>query len=121
MTPLRATCHCGGVELRVTLSAGMDSARRCDCSFCMRRGAVAVSALVGDLQVVRGADLLTRYSFGTHTAQHFFCSRCGIYTHHKRRSNPNEFGVNAACLDGVNIRDMGEIGWVDGVNHPSDL
>ena len=27
--PHKATCHCGAVELRVTLSEGLASARRC--------------------------------------------------------------------------------------------
>jgi hypothetical protein len=28
--------------------------------------------------------------------------------------------VNLGAIEGVNPRDLGEIGWVDGVNHPSD-
>ena len=44
----------------------------------------------------------------------------GIYTHHQRRSNPNEFGVNAACIEGVNPRDLDPVKWSDGINHPSD-
>ena len=30
----KATCHCGAVELRVMLEDGMNTIRRCDCSFC---------------------------------------------------------------------------------------
>ncbi|MFZ5961991.1 GFA family protein [Thalassococcus sp. BH17M4-6] len=118
--PLRLTCHCGAVELRVTLSEGLEAARRCDCSFCRRRGAPAVSVPLDGLEIVKGAETLTRYQFGTMTAQHHFCSVCGIYTHHRRRSNPNEYGVNMAAIDGVNPRDYDPIKWHDGVNHPSD-
>lgn len=118
--PLRATCHCGAVELRVVLSDGLTTARRCDCSFCARRGAVAVTALKGNVEIVKGADVLTVYRFGTLTAIHHFCSVCGIYTHHNRRSDPGEVGVNAACLEGVHLPDLDPIGWVDGRNHPSD-
>ncbi len=117
---MKATCHCGAVELRVTLPGGLSTARRCDCSFCARRGAAAVTAPLDGLEVVRGADKLTLYTWGTGTAQHWFCSVCGIYTHHRRRSNPNEYGVNLGTLEGVNPRDLGDIGWVDGINHPSD-
>ncbi|SFA85237.1 Glutathione-dependent formaldehyde-activating enzyme [Poseidonocella pacifica] len=116
---MKATCHCGAVELRVTLVDGLSTARRCDCTFCRRRGAAAVSAPLDGVEVIRGADKLTKYSWGTQTAQHYFCSVCGIYTHHRRRSNPNEFGVNMANLEGVNPRDH-DIPWVDGINHPSD-
>lgn len=118
--PLKATCHCGAVELRLTLSDGFASARRCDCSYCARRGAIAVSAPLEALEVVRGADTLTLYQWGTMTARHWFCSVCGIYTHHQRRSNPNEYGVNIANIEGVNPRDLGEVPWTDGINHPSD-
>jgi hypothetical protein len=72
------------------------------------------------VKVVRGADKLTLYTFNTGTAQHYFCSICGIYTHHRRRSNPNEYGINLGALEGVNPRNWGDIGWLDGVNHPSD-
>ncbi|MFU8779058.1 MAG: GFA family protein [Roseovarius sp.] len=118
--PLKATCHCGAVELRVTLSDGLNTARRCDCSFCRRRGAAAVSAPLSGVEVVRGADNLTLYQWGTGTAKHYFCKACGIYTHHQRRSDPNEYGINLGALEDVNPRDLDPIGWVDGVNHPSD-
>lgn len=117
---MRGSCHCGAVVLEVTLSNGFDSKRRCDCSFCRRRGAIAVSAPLNGVVVLQGEDQLTRYQFGTMTAVHYFCKICGIYTHHRRRSNPNEFGVNAAILEGVNPRDLGEVPWADGVNHPAD-
>ena len=116
----RLTCHCGAVELAVKLSDGLNTVGRCDCSFCARRGAAAVTVNVGDLTVVRGADKLSLYQWNTNTAQHYFCSVCGIYTHHKRRANPNEFGVNVGALEGVNPRDLGDIPWTDGINYPSD-
>ncbi|MCB1332937.1 MAG: GFA family protein [Roseivivax sp.] len=118
--PVRATCHCGAVELRVSLTDGLATARRCDCSFCRRRGAAAVTAPLDGVTVVRGADKLTVYQFGTMTAVHYFCSICGNYTHHRRRSNPNEYGVNMGAIDGVNPAEHEPIRWSDGVNHSSD-
>ncbi|QPZ92394.1 GFA family protein [Thioclava electrotropha] len=119
-SPHRLTCHCGAVEMEVTLSDGLNTKRRCDCSFCRRRGAVAVSAPLSGIRIVKGEDNLTLYQFGTMTAKHYFCKTCGIYTHHQRRSNPNQYGVNAACLAGVNPRDLDPVPWNDGVNHPTD-
>lgn len=113
-------CHCGKVRFRVTLSAGFASARRCDCSFCRMRGAVAVTAKLGDLTILQGEDDLTLYQFGTETAEHHFCRHCGIYTHHRRRSNPNEYGVNVACLDGVSPFDFTEVIVMNGRQHPND-
>jgi len=117
---MRGTCHCGAVVLEVALQDGFATARRCDCSYCRRRGAIAVSAELSGVQVVQGAENLTLYQWGTHTAKHWFCKTCGIYTHHQRRSNPNQFGVNVAILEGVNPRDLGQVPWADGVNHPAD-
>ncbi|MEL6167673.1 MAG: GFA family protein [Pseudomonadota bacterium] len=120
MSTFRGTCHCGAVEIEVTLTDGLNTARRCNCSYCIRRGAVAVSAPLDGLRVTRGADVLTLYQFGTRSARHWFCSVCGIYTHHQRRSNPNQYGVNAAVLDGVEIDKLGDIPWVEGRQHPND-
>lgn len=78
------------------------------------------SVSLNDLRVIRGQDKLTLYQFNTKTAKHYFCSICGIYTHHQRRSNPNQFGFNVACLEGVNPYDLENIPIVDGINHPSD-
>jgi len=113
-------CHCGVVRLQVTLSDGFNSIRRCTCSYCRMRGAVVAMAEAGGITILQGEDALTTYRFHTGTAQHFFCSRCGIYTHHQRRSNTNLYAVNVACLDGVSPFDFAEVPVMDGVNHTSD-
>lgn len=78
------------------------------------------SAPLAAVRIVKGRDTLTLYQWGTNTARHYFCSVCGIHTHHQRRSNPNEYGINVAALSGVNPRDLGNVPWSDGVNHSSD-
>lgn len=115
-----AACHCGAVRLRVRLEDGLKTARRCDCSFCRMRGAVAVSAPLDGVEIIAGAQALTEYRFNTRTARHFFCSICGIYTHHQRRSDPNQYGINAACIEGVSPFDFDAVPVTDGVNHPGD-
>ncbi|MBO9451485.1 GFA family protein [Tropicibacter sp. R16_0] len=117
---LTASCHCGAVELEAEFPQGLASAARCDCSFCRRRGAAAVTAIAASLRVTKGAENLTLYTWGTGTAKHHFCKICGIYTHHQRRSDPSECGVNLGCIKDVNPRDHDPIPWHDGVNHPSD-
>lgn len=117
---LSGRCHCGAVRFEATLCDGLEAVRRCTCSYCRMRGAVVASAALGGVVILEGEDVLTSYRFGTGTAQHFFCSRCGIYTHHQRRSNPNQYGVNVACLDGVSPFDFAEVPVMDGVAHPSD-
>ena len=113
-------CHCGAVRFEATLSDGFNSIRRCTCSYCRMRGAVVVMAEMGGIKLLQGEDALTSYRFHTGAAQHFFCSRCGIYTHHQRRSNQNLYAVNVACLDGVSPFDFSDVPVMDGVNHTND-
>jgi len=120
ITTSRGSCHCGAVQFRVELSDGLRSARRCNCSYCRMRGAVAVSAPLSGIVIEQGEDALTVYQFNTRTAKHFFCSKCGIYTFHQRRSNPSQYGVNVACLEGISPFDFAEVPVFDGVNHPAD-
>ena len=87
---------------------------------CRQRGAIAASVALDGLRVTSGADKLSLYQFNTMTAKHYFCSICGIYTHHQRRSNPDQFGYNVACLEGINPFDLGEVPVLDGINHPCD-
>jgi hypothetical protein len=84
------------------------------------RGSVAVTSTPNDFVMTEGAERLATYRFNTRAAEHHFCSDCGIYTHHKRRSNPNELGVNVACLDGMSPFDFPEINVFDGIRHPTD-
>ena len=115
-----AACHCGAVRFRVRLLDEFNTARRCTCSYCRMRGAIAVSAQLGDIAFVQGQDHLTLYQFNTGTAKHYFCKTCGIYTHHQRRSDPQQFGINVACLAGVSPFDFAEVAVIDGVAHKSD-
>jgi hypothetical protein len=84
------------------------------------RGAVAVTGSIDGFRITEGEDKLATYRFNTKTAEHHFCSVCGIYTHHKRRSNPNELGVNVACLEGLSPFDFREVVVYDGQRHPAD-
>ena len=117
---LNGACHCRAVQFSVTLTEGFASARRCTCSICRMRGAVAVTSTPDAFRVIQGEDKLATYLFNTKSAEHHFCSTCGIYTHHKRRSNPNQLGVNVACLDGVSPFDFRELVVFDGNRHPAD-
>ncbi|QXG43263.1 GFA family protein [Pseudomonas viridiflava] len=115
-----ASCHCGAVVLELDLPDGIVDPRRCDCSLCRRRGAIVATVAEDGIRVTHGQKMLKLYQFNSRTAEHYFCGRCGVYTHHRRRSNPHEFGYNVACLEGVNPFDLGPVQTSDGVNHPAD-
>jgi hypothetical protein len=92
----RASCHCGSVVLELDLPDGLVDLRRCDCSMCRRRGAIVASVALSGVHILEGEHVLKLYQFNTKTAKHYFCSNCGIYTHHQRRSNPHQFAFNVA-------------------------
>ena len=117
---LDGACHCGAIRFTVALPDGLASARRCTCSLCAKRGAVAVTGDLQSFRLLRGAAQLATYRFNTNVAEHHFCTLCGIYTHHRRRSNPDELGINVACLDGLSPFDFPEILVMDGQTHPKD-
>lgn len=117
---IEGACHCGTVRFHVRLTNGLHTARRCTCSYCRMRGAVAVSANLDGIEILNGQDSLSLYQFGTKAAKHYFCSKCGIYTHHQRRSDPNQYGINVACLDGLSPFDFDEVPVNDGIYHPTD-
>ena len=117
---LSGACHCGAVKFTAELPQGLGSARRCTCSICRMRGAVAVTSTAAHFQLTQGVDKLATYQFNTGVAEHHFCTVCGIYTHHKRRSNPNQLGVNVACLEGISPFDFCEVRVHDGKRHPGD-
>ena len=120
ITDIHGACHCGTVKFRVKLGRGLHTARRCNCSICRMRGAVAVSADLADLEILEGADALTLYQFNTMRAKHYFCAKCGIYTHHQRRSHTDQYGVNVACLEGISPFDFDEVPVNEGRSHPKD-
>lgn len=116
----RGQCHCGSVKFSVRLENGLLEPRRCNCSMCKRRGAVVASVELKDLTIEQGEEVLSLYQFNTNTAKHYFCSKCGIYTHHQRRSNPRLYAFNIACLKGVDPFILRYVPVLDGENHPSD-
>jgi len=116
----RASCHCGAVVLELDLPNGIVDPRHCDCSLCRRKSAVMASVPLSGIKIVQGENVLRLYQFNTLTAKHYFCSVCGIYTHHQRRSNPEQYGYNVGCLEGVNPFLIENVPTNDGVNHPAD-
>ena len=74
-------CHCGNISFALTWAPDPVAipARACSCSFCVKHGGVWTSCPTGALKVtVRDPSLVSKYAFGTKTAEFHVCSRCGI-------------------------------------------
>ncbi len=112
--PMSGQCHCGAVRFTVHNADALAQPMRCNCSLCRRKGAIMGSAPLTQFEVTAGADKLSLYQWNTGVARHYFCSICGIYTHHQRRRRPDEVGFNVACLDGIDLTQLTEVGMIDG-------
>jgi hypothetical protein len=78
---IRGKCHCGNIAFSLTWESDPAEipARACGCSFCVKHGGVWTSNPGGALKVVvSDPALVSRYAFGTRTAEFLICSRCGI-------------------------------------------
>ena len=117
---MKATCHCGAVELNITLAISLTDINQDNCSICSKRGAAMVTALVKVLKIVRGENNLTQYYWASKIAKHYFCRKYGIYTRHQKRLNSGEMGVNFATIEGLQLHDFGHIQWLEAINHLSD-
>lgn len=94
-------CHCGGVKIRI--QSELNEVYECNCSICMKKAFLHVILKKENFELVSGGEFLTEYTFGTHTAKHLFCKKCGISSFYIPRSHPDGFSVNLRCLDGVDM------------------
>jgi hypothetical protein len=77
---IRGSCHCGNVSFRLDWQPEPTEipARACSYSFCVKHGGVWTSCPTGSLLVeVKDFSRVSKYSFGTGTADFHVCSSCG--------------------------------------------
>ena len=108
------TCHCKEVKIELKLNNGLEDLVRCNCSLCKKRGLIMAKTKLENLKVLRGSEKLKIYKFGKNKAVHFFCSICGIYTHHQSYTNPENYEFNVACLDNIDTFKLKNIPVFDG-------
>lgn len=78
---IKGSCHCGNISFSLTWDPEPTEipARACGCSFCSKHGGVWTSNPNGSLKVaVRDHSRISKYSFGTRTAEFHICSSCGV-------------------------------------------
>jgi hypothetical protein len=93
-------CHCGKVRFAVAFDAPPELLD-CNCSVCSKTGFLHLIVGAADFKLLRGADSLTEYRFGSGTAKHLFCATCGVKSFYVPRSHPDGFSVNWRALEGV--------------------
>jgi hypothetical protein len=102
---IAGSCHCGNISFALTWEPEPSEipARACTCSFCTKHGGVWTSCPTGSLKVtVREASLVSRYIFGTKTAQFHICARCGAVPVVTSRIDGHLYAVvSVNAFDGV--------------------
>tara|TARA_B100001175_G_scaffold267942_1_gene239151 strand:- start:291 stop:650 length:360 start_codon:yes stop_codon:yes gene_type:complete len=109
------TCHCKAIYIELKLEHGIEKLVRCNCSLCKRRGSIMSKIKVENLKILKGSDQLSVYKFGKKShAEHYFCNNCGIYTHHRSYTNPENYEFNLACIDNIDTFKFKDIPVFDG-------
>ena len=101
----RGGCHCGRVRFEVIAPAQIEVAD-CNCSLCSKSGYLHLIVPAARFTLTSGREALSTYTFNTRTAQHYFCSTCGVKSFYIPRSHPHGVSVNARCIDGGSIESM---------------
>ena len=81
LTPIDGSCHCGNIRF-VLHWPGSETeipVRMCGCSFCQKHSGSWTSHRESQLEVhIDDESLLSKYRFGTATADFFVCAKCGV-------------------------------------------
>ena len=96
------SCHCGAVQFDFD-GEEITEGLRCNCSLCSRKGAMMNNYAIPPekFHITAKDEDLGLYQFGSKTAKHYFCNKCGIYPFHVTARMPDHFRVNLACVEGV--------------------
>ena len=112
-------CHCGKVRFEVTAPKEL-KVTECNCSICRMSGYLHLIVKKDQFRLLQGTDILTTYTFNTGTAQHLFCSACGVKSFYVPRSHPDGYSINVRCLDAGTISNM-VITSFDGQNWEANI
>jgi len=92
-------CHCGRVRFRVQVDFEQTLVGECNCSICTKKGILHLPVHRDRLEILSGIKDLTTYQFNTGVAKHTFCQHCGMHPFYHPRTDPENYSVNARCLD----------------------
>ena len=110
----QGSCHCEAVKFEFR-SIQYVEIWTCNCSICSLNNYQHLFVKHSDFTLINGEDSLTAYHFGTRTAEHLFCQKCGIKSFYQPRSHPDSFSVDLRCVKSPPLIDR--VVEFDGKNH----
>jgi hypothetical protein len=99
----KARCHCGRVRFSFR-SPEIKTGKRCNCSLCVRRGAVLSPTYIPAVDFTPHHDLndLGVYLWNEKVLNNYFCKFCGIFTYIGDGDNSKDgYRVNLGCVEGI--------------------
>jgi hypothetical protein len=104
---IEGKCHCGNIRYVLDWPGeGTDiGVRACGCSFCVKHGGSWTSHRGAELAAeVRDAALLSKYRFGTGTADFYVCARCGAVPFVTSAIDGRSYAVvNVNTFEGIDV------------------
>lgn len=111
----KARCHCGRVRFSFR-SPEIRAGKRCNCSLCIRRGAVLSSNYIAaaDFTPHPEPSDLSVYLWNEKVLHNYFCKFCGIFTYIGDGDGAkNGYRVNLGCVEGLDPLTL-DVGIIDG-------
>lgn len=115
----RGGCHCGRVRFSFR-SPEIKNAVRCNCSLCVRRGAVLSPSYIpaADFTPHNDPRDLGVYLWNEKVLSNYFCKTCGVFTYIGDGENAKDgYRVNLGCVEGLDTRAL-DIRIIDGKSVP---
>ena len=114
---IESGCHCGNIELAIDWPSAdrVITRRHCGCSFCQKHGGAWTSNRAAAVSIsIRDENRLSRYRFGTSTADFLACSNCGVAPVVVSEIDGNLYAV-------VNVNAFGETAGIEFASTPTDF
>jgi hypothetical protein len=96
-------CHCGAI--RFEAEADLTQVLQCNCSICMKRGALWCFVQAPQFKLVKGETALKDYQFNRKKLHHLFCPTCGVgaFSRGQAPDGQDTFAINVRCLDDIDV------------------
>jgi hypothetical protein len=114
-----ASCHCGRVRFSFR-SPEITAGKRCDCSLCVRRGAVLSWTYIPAADFTPHGEPADQgvYLWNEKVLHNHFCKTCGIFTYIGDGDDAVDgYRVNLGCVEGLDVLALA-ISPIDGKSVP---
>ena len=91
-------CHCGDIKFKFYANESVEI-WKCNCSICKIYDYEHLFIRHDDFKIIKGNELIIKYSFGTKKAKHLFCKSCGVKSFYQPRSHPDSYSINLKCVE----------------------